>query len=113
MMVVQKNVLAKLQREAAHGLRPTVLWFAQQMELKLCANEHKSSWSRASYNYLLLRLSQEAAELNDQIYEKSLGYRSHERDAEMIIPEAADVANFAMMIADNCRVRETVKEDRR
>ena len=75
-------------------LRPEVAAFAQEMERKLRANDHKEHWSALSRQRLFMRLTQERTELR----------RACERgDPVEILAEAADVANFAMMIADNAR----------
>ena len=69
-----------------------VEWFAGEMETKLNKNEHKGGWESSSAAYLLRRLKQEVAEL-----ENACSFRG----GEAVVSEAADVANFAMMIADN------------
>jgi hypothetical protein len=76
-------------------LRPEVQWFAQQMELTLRANDHKGGWNEMSPRELATRL-------NEEVYELELAYYAG-RNAERVIREASDVANFAMMIADNIR----------
>lgn len=78
------------------GLRAEVLWFAQAMERELQANDHKSHWSGCEVTYLLRRLRDEMGELDRAL--------SNGAPSERIISEAADVANFAMMVADNARV---------
>ena len=75
-------------------VRESVWWFAQQMELKLLENEHKGHWARDSLLGLLQRLHEESCELLAAIRHENI---------ENVIREAADVANFAMMIADNAR----------
>ena len=77
--------------------RDEVAWFATVMEQKLRENEHKTGWSTDSLRALMRRLDQEANEL-----ERRLDGGSGGSPAE-IIREAADVANFAMMIADMAR----------
>ena len=79
----------------AQQVREPVRWFAEQMEEKLRANDHKPHWSIAHPDYLIHRLFQEVNEL----------WRAMEGEltADEVIKEAADVANFAMMIADNAR----------
>jgi NTP pyrophosphatase (non-canonical NTP hydrolase) len=74
------------------GLRDELAWFAQQMERELRDNDWKDHWSTCSQRWLLNRLKQETAEL-----ERAL------TTGREIASEAADVANFAMMIADNAR----------
>ena len=66
--------------------------FATIMRMKLSKNNHKSHWSESDNECLLGRMSEEITELKEAI-------ASGDRDR--IIFEAADVANFAMMIADN------------
>ena len=74
-------------------LRPEVQWFAEHMELALQANDHKGGWRHDSCSALLIRLREETDELKAALQK---GY--HLRH---IVQEAADVANFAMMVADN------------
>ena len=78
-------------------VRPQVLWFAQQMEAKLKANDHKGGWENESIHSLIGRLGQEWRELYDALFPP------WKRDPERVAEEAADVANFAMMIADVVR----------
>ena len=84
-------------------LRPEVERFAWAMEMKLRKNDHKGHWSGCTNAYLLRRLVGETEELRLAMLgpdgQKSLTVA----EAEYIIREAADVANFAMMIADNAR----------
>lgn len=63
--------------------------FTVAMAERLEANEHKGSWYACSPQWLLNRLRQETAEL-----ERALS------NGGDVIHEAADVANFAMMLAD-------------
>lgn len=73
-------------------LRPVVAAFAEAMELKLRENDHKGHWRYCSGTYLFNRLRGEVNELS-------------RAPADQRLAEAADVANFAMMIADNARSR--------
>lgn len=70
------------------------IWFLGEMQLKLQENSHKEGWINLHYPYLLRRIGGELAELRRAI---------KKGDEEEIIREAADVANFAMMIADIAR----------
>lgn len=70
----------------------SLLWFAGQMEKRLEANEDKGHWGNCSLQYLTMRLTQERKELARAIKKK---------DIHNVIEECADIANFAMMIADN------------
>lgn len=69
--------------------RPEVRAFADAMEEQLSANDHKGGWQRDTALSLLRRLREETTELARAI--------GGEGD---VLKEAADVANFAMMIAD-------------
>lgn len=66
---------------------------AAAMEAQLAANGHKSGWENMSSKWLLNRLRQETGELRRAIEER--------RPAVEIWSEAADVANFAAMLAAN------------
>lgn len=94
--------------------RPEVAWFADAMERKLRENEHKVDWKKEKSGYLLVRLEEETKELERALisgYEHavcettdaSMSWR--ESDARAVLSEAADVANFAMMLADVCRAK--------
>jgi len=72
----------------------SLLWFAREMEKKLEVNSDKEGWCFCSLQYLSMRLTQEKKELARAIKKK---------DKKRIIEECADVANFAMMIADNTK----------
>lgn len=65
--------------------------FYQRMVLELRRNARKGGWEDDTIKDLSRRMYEEAAELMEAI-EKGR--------AEDIVKEAADVANFAMMIAD-------------
>jgi NTP pyrophosphatase (non-canonical NTP hydrolase) len=77
--------------------RPEVEWFADAMEAALRANDHKPGWKNDDPWALQARLFEEAKELQRAVRERE--------GAEKILKEAADVANFAMMVADVCRVK--------
>jgi NTP pyrophosphatase (non-canonical NTP hydrolase) len=80
------------------GVSVNVFEFAGAMSKELERNSHKGGWSRETYGYLLNRLKQEVAELRRAV-------RGRE-SPESVLSEAADVANFAMMIADVYSERE-------
>ena len=81
------------------AVREPVAAFARLMERNLRANDHKGvdGWRRMSLLWLLKRLGQEYDELAKALESK---------DAERIESECADVANFAMGIADIVRERQ-------
>ena len=73
--------------------RPIVSHFAEAMEQKLKENDYKGGWSGCTPSWLLRRLRAEINEL-------ARALKHHKRTPALIAREAADVANFAMMIAD-------------
>ena len=78
-------------------LRPDAQWFAEQMELKLRENDHKGGWEGVTPLWLMARLREELDEL------EGLRLYRPDFDRQRTIREAADIANFAMMIAANAR----------
>lgn len=81
-------------------IRPEVMRFAQHMEAKLRENDHKEHW-RKGYTMDHLwdnsdALESEVAELLESLHALNNGQCT----AEEVIKECADVALFAMMIAD-------------
>jgi NTP pyrophosphatase (non-canonical NTP hydrolase) len=79
-------------------LRPCVQRFAEAMERKLRDNDHKPGWQHDIPASLVERAREELDELDDAVL---CG-----EDASFILDEAADVANFAMMIAERCEAIE-------
>jgi len=88
--------------EAARlSVRPEVLAFALLMEDRLQANDHKGGWADCADEYLLRRLQEEVNELHVAMRDRPLD----------VGEEAADVANFAMMLADvSGHLRQDVQE---
>jgi len=86
-------------------LRPEIEWFAGIMEQKLQENDDKGGWSECTTDYLLGRLRDEFDELGqvfiklgqDAIEHKGISFGT----VNQFCAECADVANFAMMLADN------------
>ena len=94
----KKWLLLSTELSAKDKVRPVVQWFAEHMELRLMENDHKSGWDDESREFLLGRL-----EANyHSLYAKLQGYGSC-FDADGTIRKAVNIANFAMMIADNSR----------
>src|SRR3990167_1972258 len=77
--------------EALEKPRHQVRQFAELMEERLKANDHKGGWDTCEPVWLLKRLREETDEL-----EAMFGAN----DFDSFQREAADVGNFAMMIAD-------------
>lgn len=73
--------------------RQEVQWFARHMERRLAANDHKGGWQDEDVAWLMSRLHEEADELLEAL-------RAGFVDLPTVVHEAADVANFALMIAD-------------
>lgn len=86
-------------------LRVKLRRFAQSMERVLRRNDDKSHWTRCGDEYLMRRLKEEVKELDDAIRADPWPGK-----VEHVGREAADVANFAMMIAD---VRGALKPEPR
>lgn len=87
--------------------------FVVLMRAKLRENEHKGDWDGCTTKWLLGRLHEETDELVIALSRIKLerlergGVSS--ATAEEVAREAADIANFAMMIADVVGGLETVR----
>jgi hypothetical protein len=68
------------------------------MEMQLRANDHKGGWENMSAVALIGRARQELSELYEETLTHECGTGAH------VLEEAADVANFCMMVADVCGV---------
>ncbi|HZG59351.1 MAG TPA: hypothetical protein VEY68_02410 [Anoxybacillus sp.] len=80
-------------------VRESVKWFAEQMETKLRENDKKGGWDNCKIYWLIKRMREETNELLNAVdLHRDLGATK-----ENIIRESADVANFAMMVADIAR----------
>ncbi len=73
--------------------RRELLDFTELMEKTLRYNDRKGSWKKETMMYLTSRLVEEVGELLMAVHDCF--------DDEVIKTEAADVANFALMIQDN------------
>ncbi len=81
--------------KAYNELRPSVRWFAEQMEKKLKQNDDtKPSWLGMDMSELFRHLEEEVKEVDEEL-------RTRPGSGIRIIQECADTANLAMMIADN------------
>ena len=77
--------------------------FADEMESRLDSNRHKgdrAGWSRESPHWLMKCLLMECAELYGAICDADSHEYSVPGDLKAVRSEAADVANFALMVAD-------------
>ena len=88
-------------------VRPEVSRFAGLMEAQLIKHDDKLGWKNEYIKFLFDRLIEEANELFELLKSPAVV------DPVRIGEEAADVANFAMMIADVCgALKEDVDADR-
>lgn len=94
------EALIAAKRESSDGLLgawPTVTLFSVAMRRKLEANRHKDGWETGN---LSSDLSHLMGRLQDEISELRLSVATSDLDPGAVLDECADVANFAMMIAD-------------
>lgn len=75
-----------------NNLQNPVIKMSAYMSIKLARNSHKNGWSGHPSKMFLRRISDELGELKRAIDKKL--------PPEKIWEEAADVANFAMMVAE-------------
>lgn len=75
--------------------RKVVSEFAHDMEKQLKANEHKDGWGETRNGYLTHRLWNKVDKLTNSVLSKP------DKDKHQITKLCADIANYAMMIADN------------
>ena len=73
------------------NLRSEVQRFAKEMEKQLQANEHKGGWEDCDSGFLMSELEKNFNAL----------WRLQPSDKAGILRRATNIANFAMMIADN------------
>lgn len=87
-------------------IRSEVLRFAGYMEIELLEHDDRGHWGGRSIHSLYDHLRTEVSELSIEIH--NFG----EPDPARVISAAADVANLAMMIADNmCPKNEKPEDD--
>ena len=80
-------------------MRECIKAFSNVMETKMLLNEHKGGHERLRIDELMKLLTQEVRELKTEVDSK---------DYKAVILECADVANYAMLIADKCIKRSLV-----
>ena len=79
-------------------LRPEVQKFAEEMERQLQANEHKGGWEDCTICHLIVELRRNSYELERAALRVDAGLTS---SIPSVVRRAANVANIAMMVADN------------
>lgn len=84
-------------------------WFSEQMFVKLLENSHKPGWDEATLDldYAIKRLRQEVDELDESLYDLEHFPNRLDSLRVEVIAEAADVANFAFMVAYKARSLQT------
>ena len=85
--------MAKIELPQLNECRPEVIRMARVMEYKLRLNDHKGGWKNGMPLWFLTRLAEEVGELSKAV-------RTCPHNDPRVHFEAADVANFAMMVAD-------------
>jgi hypothetical protein len=96
--------------------RKEVLQFAEEMENKLRQNDHKGHWLNCRWYEIFPRIMDERDELLAAIKPRELHTMNHNLTLQQkreIISECADIANFAMMVADivdHCEIKDARKE---
>jgi uncharacterized protein YihD (DUF1040 family) len=88
-------------------VRPAVMRFAQLMEKELQENDYKGAWEDMCDDELVYRLKEETTELEHALHTPCpyCGEHMKKSDQDDILSETADIANFAMMIADNHTIK--------
>lgn len=87
---------------------PTLEWFKEEQIKKLSEHhDRKRSWREEDINHLADLLGIECNELDEVLPNPFIVNQTV--DYEAIIKECADVANFAMMIADRARILADTK----
>lgn len=78
------------------GVRQEVAWFGTEMEKQLAANDHKGGWKNEPDEFFLDQIQLRAYDIH--VKSRFTGITREEK-----IQLAADIANFAMMLADNAK----------
>lgn len=105
--------IIKIKEHSLFGVRPEVVQFAQNMEFKLRKNEDKGGWEDMGLLPLFAKLGEEVGELGKVLFygHSNTGEIFQDFMPDEITREAADVANIAMMIADQAdRFERKIKE---
>jgi len=84
-------------------VRASVEWFATSMEVQLRVNDYKGGWKNCDLPFLLRKLEAEFRNLSLEVTLHGNLKTDQRPNHATILRKATDLANFAMMIADNCR----------
>jgi hypothetical protein len=74
---------------------------AQKAKLLLPENIAKGGWEEESFHFLIIRLREEVHEIMNETFGNP-----ENPNLDLLQSECADVANFAMMIFDNCETKK-------
>lgn len=92
------NYIANFVQQMDPNLNPNprrvVSEFAFDMEKQLKVNDHKGGWGIIAYDYFTHKLE-------NQVYELQKELKKPNKDKHEITIRCANIANYAMMIADN------------
>jgi hypothetical protein len=80
--------------------RAEIEWFSRRMESRLASNERRGTWKATGDIFLL-------DHLHKNVHELAIAILSQEFDPEKIVDAAADVGNYALMLADNTTRRRS------
>lgn len=82
------------EQNSRDGIDAALNDFTTHMRHKLLMTRHRSHWSKAEQLFLLSRAREELDELEEALDSET---------RKSVVREAADAANFCMMIADNAQ----------
>lgn len=84
-------------------LRPEVQRFAEEMEKQLQTLKHKGVWKKCTATFLLKEIQKNYNALGFPVFVAQVHTLPllYPEDKENILRRATNIANFAMMIADN------------
>lgn len=84
--------------------RKSVVLFAQQMEERLRANDHKGGWDGEPFGYFCTKLHETLHKLTAQRFE-------HDPEWKEVLKQSASLANFAMMAAEHAKKQLEVSHE--
>jgi len=90
-------------------IRRVINDFSQHMEKRLRDNDRKPGWSKDTKEQLLEKLKDKVTELYIVLSKDEFSLFG--KPVEEITKEAADIANYAMMIHDNWGTKELPPKD--
>jgi hypothetical protein len=91
----------------------TLRWFTTEMQKKLTANNHRGKFENLGFRFCLQRFRQETDELLIAMVKYNIANIDEnlpEAARKAIIDECADIANFAMGIADSINRRKNARD---